>query len=293
MTALLLALIVGTWNGQWFPSGRAEHRAEAKIEARTIQRAGRILRAGLDEIDPSGKDDVILCLNEMRDRETVEALCAAIGRTNLTMAIISAYRRRDRYDMQQDAIVTTLPVATAHWSLWKRRRRTVPPRGYAYAEIVVSPAVTSRVYAVHLKSNYGATTEQLREDNRAKRSAPVEQLLEQEAPKRGASAAPVIVAGDFNADRWREEFKQETIFTGFEEAGYLNALAALPEDERVTHPSRTFGDSALDYVMMRGFRQVGKPVIMSADTVSDHWAVFVRAEPDAPAEPPKPSRRKK
>ena len=280
MIACLLALIIGTWNGQWFPSGRAEHRADAKTEARTIQRAGKLLRQGLDEMDPSGKEDIILCLNEMRDRETVEALCAAIGREKLKLAIISGYRRRDRFDTQQDAIITTLPVPTAHWSKWKQKKKLIPPRGYAYAEIAVTPAVTAAVYAVHLKSNYGATTEKIRADNRDKRSLPVAQLMEQEKPKRGAAARATIVAGDFNADCWREDFSDETIFTAFASGGFLNALAALPEDERVTHPNRRYGDSVLDYVMLRAFKIVGKPLVVPVESVSDHYAVFVRVATD-------------
>ena len=30
---LLAAVVVGTWNGNWFPSGRAEHRAHPDVEA--------------------------------------------------------------------------------------------------------------------------------------------------------------------------------------------------------------------------------------------------------------------
>ena len=113
-SSLVLALVVGTWNGEWFPSGRAEHRANEQVERAAIRAAGQMLSEGISAVDPSGSDDVVLCLSEIRDLETAQALCSAIGRTNLAVAVVTAYRRRDRFDQQQDVIMTTLPVAKAN-----------------------------------------------------------------------------------------------------------------------------------------------------------------------------------
>ena len=44
IASILLALVVGTWNGEWFPSGRAEHRASDEVERETIRAAGQMLR---------------------------------------------------------------------------------------------------------------------------------------------------------------------------------------------------------------------------------------------------------
>ena len=79
-SSLVLALVVGTWNGEWFPSGRAEHRANDQVERATIRAAGQMLADGISEVDPSGKEDILLCLSEIRDLETAQALCTAIGR---------------------------------------------------------------------------------------------------------------------------------------------------------------------------------------------------------------------
>ena len=54
-----------------------------------------------------------------------------------------------------------------------------------------------------------------------------------------------------------------------------NPLADLPADARGTHPSRRYGDSALDYVFCRGLRTVGLPRIVPNDELSDHYALFV------------------
>ena len=66
LSFLLASVVVGTWNGNWFPSGRAEHRAHPDVEDATITAAARMLSHGLSEADPSGTNDVILCLHEMR-----------------------------------------------------------------------------------------------------------------------------------------------------------------------------------------------------------------------------------
>ena len=276
MNALLLAaaVVVGTWNGNWFPSGRAEHRAHPDVEAATSRAAARMLAAGLKAVDPDGTNDVILCLNEIRGPKAASNLVAQIGRAGLRVVSISGYRRRDRFDQQQDVIATTLPVAGAHWSRWRGRGRETSPRGYAFAAVVIDQATTAGVYAVHLKSNYGATTREIAASNRAKREGAVSQLIDGERPRRGSAARPVIVAGDMNADRWRREFAEERTFALLEEAGFANPLADLPPDARGTHPSRRWGDSALDYVFVRGLRTEGKPRIEPNDGLSDHYALF-------------------
>lgn len=266
----LAVVLVGTWNGKWFPSGRAEHRASPEREAQTISAAGQMLRSGLSRLDPLGTNDLILCFNEIRGPEVARELCSAIGRTNLSVAIVTAYRRRDRFDQQQDVIMTTLPVLDATWKLWKRKDRIYPPRGYAHARLRLPSGAEASVYAVHLKSNYGATTEELRLDNRAKRAAAIGQLISQEP--RGST---VIIAGDFNADRWRAEFADETIFEQLEKAGFDNPLADLPAASRATYPSRRHGDSTLDYIMLRGMRVLRNPLIESSGSISDHDAVLM------------------
>lgn len=276
-SSLVLALVVGTWNGEWFPSGRAEHRANDQVERATIRAAGQMLADGISEVDPSGKEDILLCLSEIRDLETAQALCTAIGRTNLAIAVVTAYRRRDRFDQQQDVIMTTLPVAKANWSRWKTHKDTIPPRGYAHAEVVVSPAVTATVYAVHLKSNYGQTSEAIAQTNRLKRAYAIEQLVEQEKPKRGKFRAPVIIAGDFNADRFSKSFEKDTMFQTLLDAGFVDAFEGVPKDGRITHPgSSRHAGSTLDYIFMRGCGVESPPKVIPALRISDHDAVFVK-----------------
>lgn len=275
------AVTVCSWNGKWFPSGRAEHRASPAVENRTVADAGAMLCKGLLKADPAGTNDVIICLNEMRDLKVVEQLADAIGRTNLSVAVITAYRRRDRFDMQQDVILTTLPVVSSNWAKWKNAKAETPPRGYAHAKLVFPNSVTGEVYCVHLKSNYGQTSKDTARLNRAKRSRSITQLTAIEKPRRGRKSAPVIIAGDMNADKWSEDFREETIFDVLSAAGFVTPLEILGPDERITYPKKgKWGGTTLDYVFMRGFkvRPGQRPFVVSAKGISDHDAVFVNIE---------------
>ena len=276
LAALLAAIVVATWNGNWFPSGRAEHRAHPDVEAATSVAAARMLAQGLAAVDPAGTNDVILVLNEIRGPRAATNLIAQIGRKGLRMVSISGYRRRDRFDQQQDVIATTLPVAEANWSVWKTHQKETPPRGYAHAVLALDSGETISVYAVHFKSNYGATSPEERTLNAAKRSHAAEQLCQQEK-----KTGYVIVAGDLNVDPWRKEFAEEKTFGHFYSAGFANALAALPPRERGTHPHKRFGDSALDHILVRGFSVAGRPRIEPNDGLSDHYALFATVAPNA------------
>lgn len=280
MNALILiaAIVVGTWNGNWFPSGRAEHRAHPAVEEATISAAAEMLASGLATVDPAGTNDVILCLNEIRGPKVASNLVQRIGRKGLRVVAISGYRRRDRFDQQQDVIATTLPTVDPGWHKFSNAGEETPPRGYVYAGVIVSPTVTAEVYAVHLKSNYGGRKPEAVRLNRIKRTRAIKELTEAE-DARGGRGSYAIVAGDLNADKWKAEFSEEEIFHLLEDAGYLNLLQLLPPRSRGTHPSRTYGDSALDYVFARRFDSVARPRIIPNEKLSDHCAFLTVLSP--------------
>jgi endonuclease/exonuclease/phosphatase family metal-dependent hydrolase len=281
-------VVVGTWNGNWFPSGRAEHRAHPSVELATTEVAANMLSSALAAIDPQGTNDVILILNEIRSPSVASNLIKRISRKGLTLASISGYRRRDRYDQQQDVIVTTLEVASRGWSRWRNEKAQTPPRGYAYANIVITPAVTARVYAVHFKSNYGGNTEEKRALNRAKREHSARQIVEQVK-----KLEHVIVAGDLNTDPWRKEFARESTHEIFKDAHFVNHLEELPPGRRATHPNKRHGDSSLDFVLSKGFRSLRLPHIEPGSQISDHLALFTLLEADEPKEKRKQKRKER
>lgn len=277
--SLIAAVVVGTWNGNWFPSGRAEHRAHETVEAAAIEAAAKMCSRAIARLDPEGTNDVILCFNEIRNAAVASNLVSKIGRKGLEIAVVSGYRRRgNRLGYQQDVIASTLPAAEAHWSRWRNAGASTPPRGYAFAALVFDPATTAAVYAVHLKSNYGGNTDEKRAANRDKRYRAVRQLMKTETPRKGKSARPVIVAGDLNADRWRKEFSGERMFDEFDKGGFLDLLGSLPPERRGTRPSAKWGASALDYVMTRGFVSCAEPFVFPSEGLSDHDAFFALVE---------------
>ena len=97
---LILAVVAGTWNLKWFPSGRAEHRASERVEAANIKDAADIVRASL-----KGRGRVLF-LQELRDPQSCSNLVSAIGSKTLQVAVATAFRdnrdnRRDNRDRER------------------------------------------------------------------------------------------------------------------------------------------------------------------------------------------------
>ena len=123
-------------------------------------------------------------------------------------------------------------------------------------------------FCVHLKSNYGANKPETKAANVAKRTAMMRQVLE--AAKK-VSADRILIAGDFNADRFRRSFKDERIFPLLLEKGFSDAWEGLPLSARGTHPGNTrYPDSTIDYVFFRGFKGCKGQSLAPVHPVSDH-----------------------
>lgn len=267
---LIFAVLAGTWNLKWFPSGRAEHRASASVEEANFAAAADVVRTGM-----KGKGR-ILFLQELRDAGACSNLVAAIGDPKLHVAVASAYRdsRDNRLQWQQLAIVTDLPVIESGWKYAKRMGRKLVPRGYAYA--ILDGGADGRIacFCVHLKSNYGATKPEIVTANVAKREAMVRQVL---AAAGKVQADRFIIAGDFNADRFQPNFSGERIFPMLKSEGFLDGWEGASPDERGTHPGNTrFPDSTLDYIFHRGFGKTRSRKLAPANRVSDHRMVVMR-----------------
>lgn len=303
-TALFLFadLLVGTWNLRWFPSGRAEHRASAEQEAKTTEQAAETIRDGLARRAPD--DSVILFLQELRSEAACSNLVARIGATNgVSLASISTFRNYDgRLGWQQVAIVSDLPVVERSWATWRRTKKEVqvprfsylpflgtqtksvplqPPRGYAYALLDAGGKDgLIACYCVHLKSNYGATTDEAKADNRAKREAAAAQLAAVTKKIRspdGRRVSRMIVAGDFNTDVYAADFAAERTIPILAEAGYRNCFEGCPTEARGTRPGgKTFAASTLDYVFSRGFSAQAEPWLAPRGAVSDHRMVWTK-----------------
>jgi len=275
---LLADILTGTWNLRWFPSGRAEHRAEPAVEQANLQMAADTLRARLAA---RGRDSVILFLEELRDADTAAALVSRIGDTNLTVAAVSAFREYDgRLGWQQVAIVTDLPVLDGHFAYWRRPKKVFPPRGYAYALLDGGARGPIACYGVHLKSNYGAVTAEKRADNSLKREVCAQQLADLAkklvAPD-GRLCRCFLIGGDFNVDPFARRFADEKTFPILYAAGYRNCFEGAAREERATYAaSGRYAGSTLDFILYKGFESPRDRALAPAVPVSDHRFLTMR-----------------
>lgn len=269
---LLAAIIAGSWNAKWFPSGRAMHRADPKAEEQTIKAAGAYLRSCIEKTRKAPDDDVIICLNEIHGKEEAYALCSAIGITNLDVAVISRYRLRNKIDTQQDAILTTLPIQSSSFSQWKHKKRVWPPRGEAKAILNYEDAKLI-AYSIHLKSHYGETSEQIEHLNDQKRQLATSQIASEVRKIKG----PLIVAGDFNMDFGEGKKPDMKALKMLTRAGLQNQITCEGDEKIITFPgNKSRPGSTLDYIMTKNMEVVSKPKSFPIEkSISDHYAVFI------------------
>lgn len=279
MLAIILVfaeVTLGSWNLRWFPSGRAEHRASPRVEAANCADAAEIVRRDV------GAGKCILFFQELRDANAATNLTVAIARTNLVPAVTSAFKTRDRrLDWQQCAIATDYPVVDSGWGYWKGK--PLPPRGYAYALVDCGKDGLIACWCVHLKSNYGATTDKKRADNIAKREVSAENLKELvQAAKSpdGRQIAGYVIAGDFNTDPFGGEFADEHTIRILESGGFRDCFSGLPLSARGTHPGNTrYPDSTLDHFLCKDLEIVGKPRLSKSVELSDHRMIWLKIRP--------------
>ena len=269
---LIFAVLAGSWNLKWFPSGRAEHRASARVESANIEDAADVIRANLKG---SGR---VLFLQELRDAKACSNLVTAIGDTNLNVAVATAFRdfRDNRLQWQQLGIVTDLPVITAEWRYSKKADGMFVPRGYAYALLDGGEEGRIACFCVHLKSNYGAKKAAKKKENMLKREAAIRQVL---AAAGNCGADKILIAGDFNSDRFQKAFKDERMFPMLESAGFKDGWEGTDPSERGTHPgSSRYPDSTLDYVFYKGYSRCASRFLAPIVPVSDHRMLTMKFE---------------
>lgn len=265
---------VTTWNLEWFPSGKPDF-TDAKIEAERIAEAAKVLK----DLD----SDVIL-LQEVRDEAAAKTLADQIGRGH-QVVIVSRFKFGEQLGQQQQVILAKFPAKAAYARDWKTRQLVTPTRGYAFAAFPLSDGRVVGVYSLHLKSNaMGRNVEDRAKQetlNRLQRELAAAQLIEHtEEVSRlpDMKMAAVIVGGDFNTDPTQSRFADEQTLPIFTKAGFTSPLLTLPLAKRTTIPSKgRYPDTTFDYLLFRGTKPVGDPVIVPTG-VSDHRPVTFTVE---------------
>ena len=293
--ALFANLLIGTWNLRWFPGGEAAANPlvapamRQQDEARQIAQAAAVVRSGL--CGRGAHERTVLFFQEVRDEAACTNLLAQIGAASgLRLACVSKFEvAKGRAGLQQDCILTDLPILDAGWSRWRFPRGTkntartlLPPRGYAFALLDGGEDGVIACYCVHLKGNYGATTDAEVASNRTRREQAAAQLVALTKKIRlddGRRVTRVVIAGDFNTDVFDAAFAGERTIPTLTAAGYLNALASAAPDARATHPQFN-GETGgtLDYIFHRGFLAQTERWLSPASDVSDHRMVWLRLE---------------
>ena len=276
---LLAEITLGSWNLKWFPSGRAEHYASERVEKANFEDAASVVSQGLKG------NHSILFFQELRDANAATNLVRHLANTNLHVAVTTGFKvRENRMGWQQCAIITDLPVIESRWANWRRTASytTQPPRGYAYALLDGGKEGLIGCFCIHLKSNYGAKTEELRASNAAKRELSAKELLEiasaAKSPE-GRAITKFIIAGDFNTDPFAGKFEGEKTTLILEEGAFINCFKGLPLAQRGTHPgTRRYPDSTLDFFFHRGFKNYSKPTLSPAVPLSDHRMIWMEVE---------------
>ena len=261
---LIFAVLAGSWNLKWFPSGRAEHRASQRVESANIADAADVIRANLKGC---GR---VMFVQEVRSPQVCSNLVEAIGDPKLKVAVATAFRdfRDNRLQWQQLGILTDLPVLEAEWEYAKKADGMFVPRGYAYALLDGGSEGKIACFCVHLKSNWGARKAVKKKENMLKREAAIRQVLEAAAKCR---ADRILIAGDFNSDRFQKAFMDEKMFPVLEAAGFRDGWEGSAPSERGTHPGGgRYPDSTLDYVFHKGYSRPVSRALAPAVPLSDH-----------------------
>lgn len=269
-----------TWNMQWFPSGKANQVLPAEVEMARTAQAARMLVQAVDETEGS-MEHVVFCLQEIRDGSTCSNLIAHIDRERLRVAAVSGFRNPyGRLEMQQVAILTTLPVVEARSVPWRGEANLKFGRGFTYAILDIGEGELAAVFCIHLKSNLNRTGDLLETQmNIYKREATSQQILDRLRELRtrfGKRLSKVVVAGDFNTNEDQDMFVSEATLRSFYGAHFRNCFTGLRRKSRVTHPGTGgYPDATFDYILYRGFDDLVARKILPVPGLSDHRPVSI------------------
>lgn len=277
-------MIVTTWNMKWFPSGKADLRAEPAYERENVARAGRVLADAFAEQSRSrkGPADLIVLAQEMRDVAVCEDFVRASGIPGLKVVTVSNYKDNGGVPLwQQMAIMSTLPVLDSGYTIWSTGDGVSIPRGFAFALLDAGEAGAIACFSIHLKSNVNRTGSlQEAQKNIYKREAAAGQILAavKELRRRNQGRKlRILVGGDFNTNEDDPAFVSEATLRSFYGAHYRSCFRDWKKSQCVTHPGdRFFPDATFDYILYHGFDRIVSRRIYEGAPVSDHNLVALR-----------------
>jgi Endonuclease/Exonuclease/phosphatase family. len=212
----------------------------------------------------------ILCLQEVRDYESVQQLIEVLPRFHVY--VVSRFKERigDILGIQQTAICGTRH-AEAAWSESWQRGKSDPPRGFSFSAIRTSNRNYLLVYSVHFKSNLGSLPDDFAKREDAARQLPAHQsAMENLYSKIGKVS--VVVGGDFNTSPDDPRFASEQTFPLLIKT-FLWCWQGVPPASRVTLPSHgRYPDASFDGFFVKNCSIISSEVVNTGNA-SDHLAV--------------------
>jgi endonuclease/exonuclease/phosphatase family metal-dependent hydrolase len=258
---------VATWNLEWFPGGNPNSSQSERLIH---------MSAAKDALLDVRSD--ILCLQEVRDWDSVAELVSILG-PNFQTLVVSRFREMGSsgpLSIQQTAVASKWQAESA-WSESFKPAPVTPPRGFSFAAIPRGKTMLL-VYSVHFKSNRGEAASDI-----AKREEAARQLLahaaEMERAYSRSAKVVTVIAGDFNTDPTDARFASEGTFVLLREK-FVWSWENVPLSDRVTNPAKgRYPDACFDGFLVRGARNFScKPIPIQG--VSDHFPAILTIASD-------------
>ncbi len=266
------SLTVAFWNIQWFPGSRPD--ATAGEEDRQVT----AVHSAIKQISPD-----VLGMEEVRD----------FAKAGLAVQPLSGFKvdvcanfppREGQNQAQETAIASRLRPISAWAEQWKPAGAATPPRGFAFAAYQLQPGRVLLFYCVHLKSNYGAITENvpMREESIRQLLSHV-QAMEEAYGKLGSITC--IIGGDFNTSLDDPRFAAEKTLRDLVNHGFFWVWQNVPLSSRMTMPpSKNFSATCFDHIFYRGATLRRANAVDTPRQASDHRAIVAVFSLPAPGQ---------
>lgn len=258
---------IASWNLQWFPG-------KTPSGGSTGEEQGHI-KAVINELKIIDAD--ILLLQEIRDTKALQEIVKAIP--EYSVDVVSNFR-----GTLELAVLTRAPYKATDGFMeeFVKGSEADPPRGFAYATVMLNNKDVLAVYSVHLKSNSGGI-----EETTAKREESSRQLiahaesLKEHFKSEGKNLISVI-GGDFNSDPTSEKWKDDHTLSLLTEAGFEWTGRDVQQEGRISWLSNgRYPDAVFDHILVQapeGYEVSESITHKTTREVSDHRAVVVVIE---------------
>lgn len=255
---------VASWNLQWFP-GKSSRGGSSEGESKHIN-------AVIDELKAIDAD--ILLLQEIRDPDALNRILHSIP--DYSLDVISDFEGN-----LEVAVLSRAPAKATAGFMQEFVGGEVadPPRGFAYATILLDDTSVLAAYSVHLKSNSGGI-----EETNPKRMESARQLVEHALSlkkhyEEGGKRFTAVIGGDFNSDPTDDKWHNDKTLNILTKSGFEWTGLNVAQEDRISWLSNgRYPDAVFDHILVLSADELKATSSITHKTsrdVSDHRAVIV------------------